>query len=145
MFYNDYQAWEMSYQHTCKITMSLIAHALYNFFFRGSRILFSFINKADFYCHKLVLFLYNIQNNTWLLKEMELLFECSTRYPPLPLFSLVSYRVDHSKRNSISTRTHVYLSISSPVSISHSVSSLVIYFDCVHCETSLKLRFVRLK
>ena len=44
---------------------------------------------------------------------MELLFECSTRYPPLPLFSLVSYRVDHSKRNSISTRTHVQFSLDS--------------------------------
>ena len=38
---------------------------------------------------------------------MEFLSSCSPRHPTRSLRSFVSYRVDHSKRNSISTRAHV--------------------------------------
>ena len=55
--------------------------------------------------------LYDKQNNTWLLVDMEFLFSCSTRHLTRSLRSLVSYRVEHSKRNSISTRAHVLFSI----------------------------------
>ena len=55
--------------------------------------------------------LYDKQNNTWLLVDMEFLFSCSTRHLTRSLRSLVSYRVKHSKRNSISTRAHVLFSI----------------------------------
>ena len=42
---------------------------------------------------------------------MEVLFECSTRYLTRSLRLLVRYRVEHSKRNSISLRSHVFFSI----------------------------------
>ena len=57
-----------------------------------------------------LLCLYDKQNNTWLLVDMKFLFSCSTRHLTRSLRSLVSYRVKHSKRNSISTRTHVLFS-----------------------------------
>ena len=47
------------------------------------------------------------QNNTWLLVDMEFLFECLTLYLTRSLRSLVRYKVEHSKRNSISACTHV--------------------------------------
>ena len=58
-----------------------------------------------------LLCLYDKQNNTWLLVDMEFLFSCSTRHLTRLLRSLVSYRVEHSWRNSISTRAHVLFSI----------------------------------
>ena len=45
---------------------------------------------------------------------MEFLFSCSTRHLTRSLSSLVSYRVKHSKRNSISTSAHVLYSIYPP-------------------------------
>ena len=51
--------------------------------------------------------LYNKQNNTWLLVDMEYIFSCSTFYLTRSLRSLMIYRVEHSKIYSISTRVHV--------------------------------------
>ena len=68
--------------------------------------------KSAFLVSKGLLCLYDKQNNTWLLVDMEFLFSCSTRHLTRSLRSLVSYRVEHSKRNSISTRAHVLFSIS---------------------------------
>ena len=48
---------------------------------------------------------------TWLLVDMEFLFSCSTRHLTRSLRSLVSYRVKHSKINSISTRAYVLFPI----------------------------------
>ena len=42
---------------------------------------------------------------------MEFLFSCSIQHLTRPVRTLVSYRVTHSKRNSISTRAHVLFSI----------------------------------
>ena len=56
-------------------------------------------------------FLYDKKNHTWLLVGIKFLFSCSTRHLTRSLRSLVSYRVKHSKRNSISTRAHVLFSI----------------------------------
>ena len=67
--------------------------------------------KSAFLLSKGLLCLYDKQNNTWLLVDMEFLFSCSTRYLSRSLHSLVSYRVKHSKRNSLSTRAHVLFSI----------------------------------
>ena len=68
--------------------------------------------KSAFLPSKRPLCLYDKQNyNTWLLVDMEFLFSCSTRHLTRLLRSLVSYRVEHSKRNSISTRAHVLFSI----------------------------------
>ena len=55
---------------------------------------------------------YNKQNNTWLLVDMEVLFLCSTLYLMSYLCSIMRYQVEHTKRNSISIRTHVLSSIS---------------------------------
>ena len=55
--------------------------------------------------------LLHIENNTWLLVDMEFLFSSSTRHLTRSLRSLVSYRVKHSKRNSISTRARVLFSM----------------------------------
>ena len=62
-----------------------------------------------------LLFLYDKQNNKWLLVDMEFLFSCSTRHLTRSLCPLVNYRFKHSKRNSISTRAHVLFSIYQPV------------------------------
>ena len=67
--------------------------------------------KSAFLSSKVLLCLYDKQNNTWLLVDMEFLFSCSTRHLTRSLRSLVSYRVKHSKRNSLSTRAHLLFSI----------------------------------
>ena len=67
--------------------------------------------KSAFLPSKGLLCLYDKQNNTRLLVDMEFLFSCSTRHLTRSLRSLVSYRVKHSKRNSISTRAHILFSI----------------------------------
>ena len=68
--------------------------------------------KSAFLLSRGLLCLEDKQNNTWLLVDMEFLFSCSTRHLTRSLRSLVSYRVKHSKGNSISTRAHVLFSIS---------------------------------
>ena len=55
--------------------------------------------------------LYNKQNNTWLLGDMQFLFSGSNRYLTRFLRSRVRYRIERSKRNSISPRAHVLFSI----------------------------------
>ena len=70
----------------------------------------SLMNSA-FLPSKGLLCLYDKQNNTWLLVDMEFLFPCSTRHLTRSLRSLVNYRVKHSKRKSISTRAHVLFSM----------------------------------
>ena len=67
--------------------------------------------KSTFLLSKELLCLYDKQNNTWLLVDLEFLFSCSTRHLTRSLRLLVSYRVKHSKRNSVSTRAHVLFSI----------------------------------
>ena len=61
--------------------------------------------KVDFFLSARCL--YNKQNNTWLLGDMEFLLTCSTRYPTRSLRSLVRYRVEYWKRNSASPRAFV--------------------------------------
>ena len=56
--------------------------------------------------------LYNKQNITCPLMDMNFIFSWSTRYLTCSLRSLVRYRVDHSKIKFISTRGHVISSIS---------------------------------
>ena len=75
--------------------------------------------KSAFLLSKGLLCLYDKQNNTWLLVDMEFLFSCSTRHPTRSLRSVVSYRMKHSKRNFISTRADVLFSISSRVLFDH--------------------------
>ena len=87
---------------------------------------FHSLMKSDFLLRKGLLCIYDKQNNTWLLVDMESLFSCSTRHLMEFLFpcltrhlnrslrSLVSYWVKHSKRNSIST--HVPCLYVSPTS-----------------------------
>ena len=67
--------------------------------------------KSAFLLSKGLLCLYDKQNNTWFLVDMEFLFSCLTRHLTRSLRSLVSYRVKQSKRNSISSRAHVLFSI----------------------------------
>ena len=57
-------------------------------------------------CHYYV-YINNNQNNTWLLVDIEFLFPCLTWYLTHLLHSLARYQVEHSTRNSISTRTNV--------------------------------------
>ena len=59
----------------------------------------------------LLICLYNKQNITCPLVDMNFIFECSTRYLARSLRSLVRYRVEHSKIKFISTRRHVVSSI----------------------------------
>ena len=69
--------------------------------------------KLAFLPSKGLVCLYDKQNNTWLLVDMEFLFSCLTRHLTCSLRSLVSYQVKRSKRNSISTCAHILFSISS--------------------------------
>ena len=69
--------------------------------------------KSAFLVSKGLLCLYDKQNNTWLLVNVEFFFLCSTRHLTHLLRSLVSYQIKHSKRNSTSTCAHVLFSISS--------------------------------
>ena len=55
--------------------------------------------------------LFNTQNITYLLMDMNFTFSCSTRYLTRSLCSLVRYRVDHSKIKLISTHGNVISSI----------------------------------
>ena len=85
-------------------------------FIRGlSIILFSFINKVfpfkTFLVSKGLLCLYDKQNNTWLPISIKFIFSCSNRHLTSLRRSLLSYRVKHSKRNSISVYAHVLFSI----------------------------------
>ena len=59
--------------------------------------------KLSFPVSKGLLCLYDKQNNIWSLVDKKFLFSCSTRHLTRSLRSLVSYRVKHLKRNSIST------------------------------------------
>ena len=68
---------------------------------------FHLLVKSSFLVSKGLLCIYNKQNNTRLLVDMEFLFSCFTQHLTRSLRSLLSYRVEHSKRNSISTRAHV--------------------------------------
>ena len=70
---------------------------------------FLFINKV--LLAKGYMCLCDNQNNTWLLVHMKFIFSRSTRHLTRTLRSFVSYRVEHSKRNSVSTRAHVLFSI----------------------------------
>ena len=95
--------------------------------------------KSAFLLSKGLLCLSNKQNNTWLLVDMEFLFSCSTRHLTRSLRSLVSYRVKHTKRNSISTRAHVLFSISRALPISSvdyyggkPIQCAVYYLDTQH-------------
>ena len=84
--------------------LSLCTNALYDFYFH-------WLVKSSFLVSKGLLCIYNKQNNTRLLVDMEFLFSCFTQHLTRSLRSLLSYRVEHSKRNSISTRAHVLFSI----------------------------------
>ena len=55
--------------------------------------------------------LYDKQNITYSLMDMNFIFSCSTLYLTRSLCSLVRYRVDHSKIKFISTRGHVISSM----------------------------------
>ena len=87
------------------------ANALHDYIWGLSILLFSFINEVGFLVNKGLLFVYDKQNNTWLLVDMEFLLSCSIRHLTRSLCSFVSYRFEHSKRNCISTRAHVLFSI----------------------------------
>ena len=73
-------------------------------------IYFHSLMKSTFLPSKGLLCLYDKQNNTWLLVDMEFLFSCSTWHLTHSLHSLMSYQVKHSKRNSISMHAHVLFS-----------------------------------
>ena len=93
-----------------------LAPTHFTIFIRGlSIILFSFINKVfpfkTFLVSKGLLCLYDKQNNTWLPISIKFIFSCSNRHLTCLRRSLLSYRVKHSKRNSISVYAHVLFSI----------------------------------
>ena len=101
--------------------------------------------KSAFLPSKGLLCLYDKQNNTWLLVDMEFLFSCSTRHLTRSLRSLVSYRVKHSKRNSISTRTHVLFPISFSLSfLLHFHSSAKILLHVLNGSDCLAFGFTTL-
>ena len=86
-----------------------LANALYFSYSGLSILLFSYINKV-LSVKGCCVYMIN-KKNTWLLEDMKFLFSCSTRNLTRTLRSFVSYRVEHSKRNSVSKRAHVLLSI----------------------------------
>ena len=108
-------------------------------------IYFHSFKKQAFLLSKGLLWLYDKQNNTWLLVDMEFLFSCSTRHSTRWLRSLVSYRVKNSKRNTISTRAHVLVSISLftiffKKSVSLKITIIIIKTKQLHNTISILLR-----
>ena len=86
--------------------------------------LFSFITESAFLLSKGLLCLYDKQNNTWLLVDMEFLFSCSARHLTRSLRSLLRYRVKHHHMTvAISLRLKV------PVELNCEVSKLLRYFS----------------
>ena len=86
--------------------------------------LFSFITESAFLLSKGLLCLYDKQNNTWLLVDMEFLFLCSARHLTRSLRSLLRYRVKHHHMTvAISLRLKV------PVELNCEVSKLLRYFS----------------
>ena len=63
--------------------------------------------RSAFFVSRGLLCLYDKQNNTWLLVDMEFLFSCSTRHLTRSRCLLMNSPVKRSKRNSISTRACV--------------------------------------
>ena len=88
------------------------------------------IKQADLVFHWC---LYNKQNITYLLMDMNVIFSCSTRYLTRSVRSLVRYRVDHSKIKFISARGHVISSI-----YQHLIPNF-----CVHFLTNAASQFVQ--
>ena len=82
--------------------------------------------KSAFLLTKGLLCLDDKQNNTWLLLDMEFLFSYSTWHLTRSLRSLVTYRVKHSKRNSIYARLSIilYFPISSSIQKLSALSSI---------------------
>ena len=82
--------------------------------------------KSAFLLTKGLLCLDDKQNNTWLLLDMEFLFSYSTWHLTRSLRSLVTYRVKHSKRNSIYARLSIilYFPISSSIEKLSALSSI---------------------
>ena len=66
--------------------------------------------KSAFLVSKGLLCLYDKQNNTWLLVDMEFLFSCSTRHLTYSLYSLVSYKVN-TRREILYLRAPMYYSL----------------------------------
>ena len=71
-------------------------------------------NKSRLFHRNFIRCLYNKQNITCPLVDMNFILSCSTRYLTRSLRSLMRYRVEHSKIKFISTRGHVIFSISAP-------------------------------
>ena len=80
------------------------------FLFRDFRFFYfhSLIKITSLVKKELLLCQYDQQNNTWLLADMKFLFSRATRHLTRSQRSLVSYRVEYSKRNSISTHLTYY-------------------------------------
>ena len=113
-------------QYSTHFSISRVStNALYNCYSGLSIHLFSFIHKSAFLFSKGLLCLYYKQNNRRLLVDMEFFFSCSTRHLSRSLCSLVSYRVKHSKRNSMSTRAHVLFSISRSSFLTYFINNIV--------------------
>ena len=65
------------------------------FLFEGCRsFYFHLLSKSTFPVSKGLLYLYDKQNNAWLLVDMKFLFSCWTRHLTRSLRSLVSYRLN---------------------------------------------------
>ena len=108
MLYRDFQPWGKPYLHTWKITIVfhvfeianqlLTYHSLFSVPWMNYNA-FSFwnMNKVNFFL--LVRSLYNKQNKTWLLGDMEFLSSCSTWYLTWSLHTLVRYWVEHLKNH----------------------------------------------
>ena len=99
-------------------------------------IYFHSLMKSAYLPSKGLLCLYNKQNNTWLLVDMEFLFSCSTWHLTRSLCSLMSYQVKHSKRSSISTCAHVFSIYLAPI-----ISQ---YLDILHQSQCLNIVFLQM-
>ena len=95
------------------------------------------LNRNYFYLLPLRLLLLPLNKNCFsnivgfcVFGDMEFLFSCSIRHLTRSLRSLVRYRVEHSKRNSISPRAHVLLSIYITGGQFNKDTTLVIFYTC---------------
>ena len=99
----------------------------------------SFYKKVDFW----LLYLYDKQNNTWLLADMELLFSCSTRYQEITavyilLLDILLVRWSHSWDSELNTRREIasfstYWMRTKWLSLSYSLNAKSLNFNEFQC------------